>query len=182
MSCLVWNCLGLGIPQKVPVLKKEILSKGPVLVLCKTKLLVEEMRRLARILGFDCCFGVDCDVSGGGRKGGLGLLWKAEDTMVLHSFSPNHIDVRVGEVDRWRFTWCYGFPEEGHKWKSWRLLERLAEGCDLPWLCAGDFNEILRDHEKSGGVIRNDSKVRDFRNCLDNCDLTDLCFVGHPLT
>lgn len=119
---------------------------------------------------------------GGGNRGGLGLLWKKEDTVVLSSLSPNYIDVRVGEVDRWRFTGCYDFPEEGQKWKTLRLLERLVEGCDLSWLCAKDFNEILWDHSKMGGVIRNDNRMLEFRHFLDDCDLTDLDFVGHPFT
>lgn len=66
----------------------------------------------------------------------------------LRSFSFNHIDVLIGKVERWRFTCCYGFSEEGQKWKTWKLLELIARGCDLPWLCAGDFNEIMSDEEK----------------------------------
>lgn len=46
--------MGAWDPLEVPVLKKEILSKGSMLVfLCETKILVEEMRRVARRLGFD---------------------------------------------------------------------------------------------------------------------------------
>lgn len=149
MSCLVWNYRGLGNPRKVPALKKKIHAKGPKFVfLCETKLLVSELRRVAHKLGFDSCFGVNCDLSGGGRRGGLGLLWNVESMVVLNSFSSNHIDVNVGEVDVWRFTGIYGFPEDTLKWKMWRLMERLAVGCGLPWLCVGDFNEILHDREK----------------------------------
>lgn len=42
--------------------------------LCQTKLFVGELRRVASRLEFNCCLGVDCDVSGGGRRGGLGFL------------------------------------------------------------------------------------------------------------
>lgn len=44
---------GLGIPWKVPVLKKEILSECPMLVfLCEMKILVEEMKHVAHRLFF----------------------------------------------------------------------------------------------------------------------------------
>lgn len=43
--------------------------------LCETKLFVLELRRVASRLGFDCCVGVDSDVSGGGgEKRGFGVL------------------------------------------------------------------------------------------------------------
>lgn len=175
--------LGTWDPPKGSDAEKEIHSEGPKFVfLCETKLLVAEMRLVASRLDFNCCLDVDCDVSGGGCRGGLGLLCEADSMVVLRSFSPNHIDVTVGEVDRWIFTGCYGFPEEGQKWKTWRLLERLVEGCDLPRLCAGDFNETMCDQEKCRGATRRDSKMRDFRHRLDDCGLTDLRFVGHSFT
>lgn len=108
--------LGAWDPPEGSDAEKEIHSKGPKFVfLCEIKLLVAEMRHVASILDFDCCLDVDCDVSGGGCRGGLGLLWEADSMGVLRSFSPNHIDVMVGEVDRWTFTGFYGFPEEVQK-------------------------------------------------------------------
>ncbi|KAL8535200.1 hypothetical protein ACS0TY_010997 [Phlomoides rotata] len=149
MSCLAWNCRGFGNPQKVLALKKEINSKGPKFVfLSETRLLVGELRCVAYKLGFNFCLGVDCVLSGRGRCGGLGLLWSVDCEVVLRSFSSNHIDVRVGEVDVWRLMGIYGHPEYNNKWCTWRLLEQLATGCSLLWLCVGDFNEILEDSEK----------------------------------
>lgn len=66
MSYLSWNCQGLGIPQKVPVLKKEIIPKGLEFVfLCETKLLCLEFDSFARKVGMDCVFGVNCSVEEG---------------------------------------------------------------------------------------------------------------------
>lgn len=78
----------------------------------------------------------------------------------------------------------YIFTEEGQKWMTWKILERLAVGCDLPWLCAGDLNEIMHDQEKrgQGGVIRRESQMRDFWHCIEDCGLRDTSFVGHPFT
>ncbi|KAL8517456.1 hypothetical protein ACS0TY_015628 [Phlomoides rotata] len=47
--------------------------------------------------------------------GGLGFLWKVDCQVMLKSFSFNHIDVEIGEVDVWRLTGIYGFPEDGNK-------------------------------------------------------------------
>ncbi|KAL8499584.1 hypothetical protein ACS0TY_019534 [Phlomoides rotata] len=155
MSCLAWNCRGLGNPRKVPTLKKEISSKGHKFIfLSETKLLVVELCRVAMKLGFDFYFAVDCVVTNGGRMGGLSFLWQVDCFMELCSFYKNHIDVQIGGGDAWRFTSVYGVPEDNKKWKTWRLLETLAGNSSLPWLCVGNFNEILFEHEKMGGNLR----------------------------
>ena len=46
---------------------------------------------------------------------------------------------------------------------------RLKSKYSLPWLCAGDFNEITRAHEKSGGRLRPSKQMEDFRDVLDEC-------------
>lgn len=97
MSCICWNCRGLGIPRKVPVLKKEIILKGPEFVfLCETKLLCSELDRFARNVGMDNVFGVSCSVEGGGRSGGVAILWRADCDVRILSSSLNHIDLWVG--------------------------------------------------------------------------------------
>ncbi|KAL8493015.1 hypothetical protein ACS0TY_024285 [Phlomoides rotata] len=144
MSCLFWNYRGLGNPRKVLALKKEILQKDPSFVfLCETKLCVRELERVSRKLGFSGCFRVDCDRSGNGRRGGLGLLWKSDFKVSIQSFSFNHIDALVDEGVDWRFIGIYGHPEDNQKWRTWALIDRLGEDFMGKWLCVGDFNEIL---------------------------------------
>jgi hypothetical protein len=48
---------------------------------------------------------------------------------------------------------------------------------DLPWLCAGDFNEILCQNEQLGQNERNEGQMARFSDCL-----TDLGFSGYPYT
>lgn len=50
------------------------------------------------------------------------------------------------------------------------------------WLIAGDFNEILHDGEKRGGRCRDSKLMEDFRDVLQDCDLTDLGFKGPQFT
>ena len=53
---------------------------------------------------------------------------------------------------------------------------------NLPWLCCGDFNEILFNYEKEGGPPRVERCMEDFRKALEDCDLHDLGFTGDPFT
>ena len=52
----------------------------------------------------------------------------------------------------------------------------------LPWLCAGDFNEVLTENEKLGGVPRNRVQIENFREALDFCGLDDFGFRGSLFT
>lgn len=114
-------------------------------------------------------------------------MWKEDLRINLLSCSSNFIDAEVKEDDidnLWRFTVVYGFPEEMIKDKTCSLLKRL-KGCsesDLPWLCAGDFNEVLYSTEKKGGAPICFLKLQMFRDTFDFCGLQDLEFEGYPFT
>ena len=52
----------------------------------------------------------------------------------------------------------------------------------MPWIVAGDFNEILSNDEKEGQRLRAQSQLDNFRQALDECALMDLGFVGPKFT
>ncbi|KAK3222241.1 hypothetical protein Dsin_009266 [Dipteronia sinensis] len=64
------------------------------------------------------------------------------------------------------------------RFHSWALLRRLKGLSTLPWLCMGDFNEILCDSEKMGGNKKNWHQILNFREALDDCGLEEIGFVG----
>lgn len=51
-----------------------------------------------------------------------------------------------------------------------------------PWLCFGDFNEIMHFNEKNGGNDRELSMITDFREDVQDCNLRDLGCNGYPYT
>ena len=52
---------------------------------------------------------------------------------------------------------------------------------DLPWLCVGDFNEILKAHKKMGGKLRPSKQMQDFQDVVE-CGFVNLGFVGNKFT
>ncbi|KAL0410571.1 UNVERIFIED_CONTAM: hypothetical protein Slati_3646800 [Sesamum latifolium] len=118
------------------------------------------------------------------KKGGLMLLWRKDINLVVNSFSCSHIDVGVFNkegVAGWRFTGIYGQPDVGRRGETWQLLRRLSGLLNQPWLCAGDFNEILTPDEKIGAP-RPRKQMDNFRACLSDCQLYDLGYVGNKFT
>jgi hypothetical protein len=83
---------------------------------------------------------------------------------------------------KWRFTGIYGESKQGQKESTWRLLRTLHAQDNLPWLCMGDFNEILFSHEKDGGPARAPGCMESFRKALEDARLDDLGFVGDVFT
>ena len=69
--------------------------------------------------------------------------------MCIRSYNKGHIDARIDDKrgTMSRFTGFYGEVKEAARHLSWELLRLIHSGDDSPWLCAGDFNEVLFDFE-----------------------------------
>ncbi|KAI4979941.1 hypothetical protein ZWY2020_016694 [Hordeum vulgare] len=98
--------------------------------------------------------------------------------------SRYHIDTEITEADgfTWRFTGIYGEPKVEARGKTWLLLRTLKQQSDKPWLCIGDFNEILHSWEKEGGAPKPQQQIDRFKEALEFCELDDLGFVGNVFT
>lgn len=186
MSCLVWNCRGLGNPAAVRNLIWLLKHKTPTLVfLMETKLVAEDWEVFLCKFDLGFSFFVDSDISQGGRRGGLGLLWKDELDITVLSSSLHHINANVVDSCRgkvWRLCGNYGWAERGNKHLTWQLMRELKEGGDRNWICAGDFNEVCFNSEKVGGAHCDWSRMEDFRQAIEDCRLFDLGYNGHKFT
>ncbi|KAL0378750.1 UNVERIFIED_CONTAM: hypothetical protein Sradi_3180500 [Sesamum radiatum] len=172
---------GVAVQRAVRCLKELIELHRPGLVfLSETKCKARRSERLKTTVNYNG-LGVDST----GKGGGLLLLWRKDVDVWLQSFSAHHIDATVKSAscpDRWRFTGFYGYPEVGNRILGWSLLRRLAHQSVRPWVCAGDFNEVLAQHEKQGSLPRAHWQMRDFRKCLDDCGFQDMGLTGEKFT
>jgi hypothetical protein len=137
---------------------------------------------LVRDLGL--AFGVG--VGSYGRGGGLALLWSRDVDIKLESCDKLHIDATVidpgTQSPLWRFTGFYGESRRELSHHSWECLKHLSTTNELPWLCAGDFNEVLEAHEQYGGQTRSERQMDGFRDAVQVCGPMDLGFIGLPYT
>ncbi|KAI5583896.1 hypothetical protein BDE02_06G046900, partial [Populus trichocarpa] len=117
---------------------------------------------------YDWCFMMDRM----GRGRGLAVFWKNLELVSLLGYSNNHVDMSVVGVDKfkWRFTCFYGFPERHKRRESWNLLRALSCRSTLPWVCIGDYNDLL------WGFILG------FREAIMDCKSRDLPLIGYPYT
>ncbi|KAA3471358.1 reverse transcriptase [Gossypium australe] len=141
--------------------------------------------KIMEMVRLKCSFENGIEVGAIGSKGGLSLGWKGNSLVSLKSFSSFHIDAEIhdndcGEV--WRLTGFYGNPDGRRRNESWNLLRRLNHDQITPWVVLGDFNEITSSFEKKGGYLRSKRKMNEFRTTLEDCNLSDLGFVGRWFT
>lgn len=134
-------------------------------------------------LGFAGLFVVDpVGLSGGSC---FNLLWQEEHSLEIYNYSRRHINVVIKHgVDQfwWKLIGFYGHPDNDKREESWSLLRHLNIHEPTPWLCIGDFNEILALSEKEGAAVHQESLMVGFRTALEDCQLGDLGFMGSKFT
>lgn len=183
MKLLSLNCRGLGQSEAVREVRSLVQLHCPeVVFLSETRRYSNDVQSLRSNLGFANGVGVGTL----GRGGGLALLWTNEVCVKLQSYDRNHIDVIVVDpitgAEWWRFTGFYGEARKENRHRSWELMHYLNAQSNTPWLCAGDFNEILDAREQFGGVQRPKRQMDGFRDAVSACGFSDLGFIGPPYT
>ena len=71
-------------------------------------------------------------------------------------------------------TGFYSFPESSCRCESWNILRILFTVSSLPWVCIGDFNDLLATHEKRGKHEHPNWKLQGFKQAMSDCDLIDI--------
>ena len=123
-------------------------------------------------------------VSSVGLSGGLALFWLHSFSVSLKGYNSHCIDVVISKdgCTPWRVTFVYGEPRRDRRHEFWSLLSRLRSAWGGPWICCGDFNEVLCSDEHLGANDRSEAQMSLFRDCLDECGLVDMGFTGPKYT
>lgn len=74
------------------------------------------------------------------------------------------------------------WSENGQKYRTWDLINNLGKNYNAPWVIRGDFNEVLQESEKRGGVGCDFNNLSAFRDCLDINGLRDIDSKGYSFT
>ncbi|XP_057440277.1 uncharacterized protein LOC130732189 [Lotus japonicus] len=151
----------------------------------ETRRFSHEMASLRNIGGLGNLFPVGCSGSGRSRAGGLCLFWREGLEVEFISSSLNHILRMVTDPDTSssvQVLAIYGWPEEHNKWRTWDLVRRYKPDDSVPWLCIGDFNEVLSPNDKLGGGPVDVARLQDCARTIADCGLRDVGYSGYRFT
>ena len=182
MIQLCWNCHGLGHSITKQALQELIRKFRPsIIFLSETRMKDKEITKLRKNYKF--CHGTT--VKPIKTAGGLALWWDHTVSIQVLSKSKFLIDTVAkfnGDNSLVCFSWFYGPPTKADRPTFWNSCSKLSGSIDLPWLCAGHFNEFLWPHEKEGGNPWNPGKRRFLREFMEANDLIELPSKGQRLT
>ena len=118
------------------------------------------------------------------RGGGQLYTRRIQLLLMLIISQKNHIDaiVNKGMEEAWRLTGFYGEPMTHKRFDSWSLLHQLINQMSLPWICTGDFNELLKSSKKLRGSMRGQFQMQIFRDVINECGFLDLGFIRPQFT
>nr|XP_016471965.1 PREDICTED: uncharacterized protein LOC107794026 [Nicotiana tabacum] len=79
-------------------------------------------------------------------------------------------------------TFVYAKCSSLDRLELWDNLYYLAADMELPWVIGGDFNVVLHEDEKIGGLLVYPPEVEDFSFFVNSCGLFDTDYKGSPFT
>ena len=174
MIFLSWNYRRLGNLRTVGELFRLVKIKKPTAVfLMETKFHQNEMEKLRCKMGFRNLFAVDCV----DRCEGLAMLWNEDINLEIQNYSRCHINATIKGTNggsMWSLTGFYGHLNTEKRHEAWNLLRHLSSLASGPWVCVGDFNEIVEAKEQFGGLRRAKGSMEAFKETLAFCGLNDL--------
>ncbi|XP_021829150.1 uncharacterized protein LOC110769479 [Prunus avium] len=150
-----------------------------LLFICEPRISGTKAASVVKSLGFSCSEVVDAV----GFSGGLWLLWNENkfkvDIIGTHEQAISACITWPGQTP-WVFTAVYAKPCSIKRATLWEYLSFVADCHNMPWLLAGDFNEMLQLEVKlGGGPLR---RIKGFKSWFDANDLIDLGFTGQKFT
>ncbi|XP_070035247.1 uncharacterized protein [Nicotiana tomentosiformis] len=80
------------------------------------------------------------------------------------------------------YSFVYAKCSSLERLELWDNLYFLASDMELPWMVGGDFNVLLHEDEKIGGLTVHPPEYDDFTLCVNSYGLFDLGFKVIPFT
>lgn len=183
MNLVAWNCQGAQKPSFQNTVRDLAQAFSPtVMIISKTKVGGARAKSISDHLPFNGAIHANTI----GLTSGLWVLWDSTQVEISELASTEqeiHVLVKVLSSNiSWHFSAIYASPRYAERNLLWKNLSTVAASHSLPWILAGDFNEVLTREDKLGGRAVNIHRALKFKECLDKCRMINLGFFGPKYT
>ncbi|XP_059068633.1 uncharacterized protein LOC131859110 [Cryptomeria japonica] len=176
MKITTWNVRGLSALDKKCLVKRAIQRiSGDIILLQETKL---NAKKISFFKSFSRLWDGDSQKANG-SMGGLAVLWNPDKVSVCTiSKQENwmHCNIRFLQEDlEFSLFNVYGPTKTEEKKRVWKEISEQIKLVDSEKvIVAGDFNAILNNEEKYGGLRMNARVMEDFRDFVIDNNLFDV--------
>ena len=180
MKMISWNYQGAGsMTFRNHAYELQCRHRPNILIIIEPRIAEARAQAVINTLPYNHSRRVDPT----GFSGGIWLLWNESPSfkveIITHSEYSIHALMKVSSPSlSFLLTIVYASPNFNKHKYFWDYLQNLANVVSLQWVLLGDFNDMLSDDEKMGGLPVNRNRIIAFRNCVDKCGLMDLGFQG----
>ncbi|KAF3450405.1 hypothetical protein FNV43_RR06486 [Rhamnella rubrinervis] len=152
LSVLSWNCRGLRNPRILRSLQRLVRNYNPACIfLMETRSNKERIEAGGQKLGFNKAEVVEAK----GLAGGLAFFWKEGQNIKLEWKTERIFCMEVYNAEgsrSYKMLGCYSTPYYREKKAFWEDFGQVMKEVEGPWVIFGEFNEIISESEKWGGV------------------------------
>lgn len=179
---LIRNCRGALSPTFCTNVSDLVHVHSPaIMIVIETKVSGDRAKMIADRLPLDGVIFANSI----GFSGGLWVLWDSNQVVMIElSLTEQEIHAIISSTSKpsWLLSTVYGSPRFTERRLLWDNLKSVAGFHSMPWVIAGDFNEVLIGEDKSGGRPISLGKDLLFQECLDTCKMIDIGFSGPRYT
>jgi hypothetical protein len=118
-----------------------------------------------------------------GKAGGICMFWSTGMNVEVLEFDSRTIAITVrDEFCSSSLVGFYGPPYQAKRHKAWSNLNALLQSITGPWMCFGDFNSVVEESEKDGGIRGSSSTPSFLKDLLFDLEAVDLGYSGNQFT
>ena len=86
--------------------------------------------------------------------------------------------IGISTNTKFLITFIYGRNHEEQRGPLWEDIQNLSNSLEDPWVILGDFNAVLHQGDRIGGVEVTDGETKDFTECTQQCNLHEFQYEG----
>ncbi|XP_059306288.1 uncharacterized protein LOC132057690 [Lycium ferocissimum] len=118
-------------------------------------------------------------------SGKIWIFWADEWQGLVMSDSEQQVTIKMNLIRSLHHilvSIVYAKCDERDREDLWDALNQMIPDDNIPWLVGGDFNVILSEENKQGGLPVTVQETMDFAQWIQNCGLIDIGFIGSRYT
>jgi hypothetical protein len=175
-----WNVRGLNQPLKQHGIYEFLIkNKVDIMGLLETKL---NQQALDRMMANKFKHWMEIDNFHTHQGGRIVIMWDPQkyDIQMLECCSQViHCEIfSKCTKEKFHLSCVYGHNNLAKRRGLWNSLMNWAGGIVLPWMCMGDFNNMLRTEERRSGRPVTQHEIKDMQECCEVSGLMDVNSTG----